>query len=377
MRLKFLVSAAVGFALLSSSCTSEKLPDVSPQTVESRVNQVVEPRLKKLHCPGYALTVIQDNKVLMQQCYGYADLEKHTPVTSHTVFGLSAVTKTFTAAAILLLADQRKLQLSDTLDHYLDGLPPAWQKISIRQLATMTAGIPRDQDNKLPWTDQLKLLEGQPLEFPPGTKYVYSEPSYRLLGNVIEKVTKTPYLTYIKQAFLDPLGMKHTGTTESLASTGLVSTSYIFDQEHQEVKATEHKPPAHTFAAGMLASDSDDVAIYAQALLDAKMLSANAYRAMWYDRPELPDGTTAPWAFGWGTRVDDYYGGQRYVAMRGGHPGASSSILIVPNSKLIVIGMSNFHDQEIYHIPRVVARTILGFEEKLKQQQDGQLDQIQ
>jgi CubicO group peptidase (beta-lactamase class C family) len=363
--------------MLTSACSHDKLPDVPAQELDSRVNQSVEPRLKKLHCPGYALTVIQDGKVLLQQCYGYADLEKHKPVTAHTVFGLSAVTKTFTAAAILLLADQQKLQLSDTLDHYLSNLPPTWQKISIRQLATMTAGIPQDSDNKLPWTDQMKVLAGMPLEFTPGTKYVYSEPSYRLLGMVIEKVTKMPYLTYIKQTFLDPLAMTHTGTTESLATTGLVSTSYIFDQEHQQIKVTEHKPPARTFAAGMLASDSDDIAKYAQALLAGKMLSAKAYRAMWYDRPELPDGSIAPWAFGWGTRVDDYYGGQRYVAMRGGHPGASSSILIVPNSKLIVIGMSNLHDQEIYHIPRVVARTILGFEEKLKQQQDGQLDQIQ
>jgi len=298
--------------------------------------------------------------VIHQGGYGYADIDGRKPVTPHTVFGLASLTKTFTALTLLWLVDRGMVRLDDTLDVYLGHLPPQWQKLTIRQLASMQAGMRKGIPRERPWPEEMKALEKMPLLFPPGSASEYSNPSYRILGNVIEKVTGKPYLQVVREVILDPLGMSTTGTTSELQATGLVSTPYDNQQGKAPLRVIGYKDLALSFAAGMLASTSADLALYVRALMNRSILSPVGYETLWIRRPPLPNGNPCNWAFGWGSTHRPLYGGQLSIGMNGGDPAVASTIIILPESQLAVIALSNLQSKPLYRLPRRVLSTVLS-----------------
>src|SRR5258708_32938181 len=107
-----------------------------------RIDRLVQEKVKEFNVPGYSLVVIHHGKAVLQKGYGFADKEAGIPVTTQTVFGLASITKTFTALTLLLLVDDGKVSLDDSLEKYFSDLSPAYQRITIRQLATMSGGVP-------------------------------------------------------------------------------------------------------------------------------------------------------------------------------------------------------------------------------------------
>jgi CubicO group peptidase (beta-lactamase class C family) len=328
----------------------------SPYQISARVDRMVEAQVRKLGIPGYGLTVIHGGTIVLQKGYGFADLEAQSPVTPHTVFGLASVTKTFTSFGLLLLVDEGKIKLDDTLNHYLPELTPAWRKITIRQLASMTAGIPEGMPNEIPWPEEMKLLQERPLAFEPGTRYLYSNCSYRILGSVIEKVTGKTYMEFVRERILEPLGMRDTGPTDRQFEPPMAAP-YARKPEGGLERLGGYKGPEINFSAGMLASNSVDMAKYAQALVTHKMLSPKGYELLWMKRQALPGGKAAPWAFGW---ESGSVAGHLQVRISGGLPGIASTVLIFPNDDLIVIGLANIGGAEPHNLTQAVARELLG-----------------
>src|ERR1043166_6554438 len=148
-----------------------------------RIDKLVQNKVSELNVPGYSLVVIYKGNTILQKGYGFADRERHIPVTPETVFGLASMTKTFTALALLILVDEGKVRLDDTLNKYFDGLSPKYRQITIRQLASMIAGVPvkgiGDREG-LSWQEEFKRVQNMPLDSRPGTRYSYSNLSYRI-----------------------------------------------------------------------------------------------------------------------------------------------------------------------------------------------------
>lgn len=319
------------------------------------VDQLVTQSMQALNMPGYCLAIIKDGNVVFQKPYGFADINQRRPVTNQTVFGLASLTKTFTAICLLSLVDKGLIHLDDPLGKYVRDLSPQYQNLTIRQLASMTAGVPKVVPQEVEWRNQLPILDKLPLQFEPGSQFLYSNFSYRLLGSVITNVTKKDYLEVVRETILNPLQMNTTATTVIMDKYGIVATAYGDNNGRGPLRQIEYKNPEVSFSAGMLASTSDDLVQYVFGLLSRKMLSPQAYQTLWYTRPPLTTGAPSPWAFGWSASKKEKMGGQYVIAMNGGTPGVASSIILFPESNSAVISLSNLRKPPVYQIAQKVA----------------------
>jgi D-alanyl-D-alanine carboxypeptidase len=191
-------------------------------------------------------------------------------------FRIGSVTKTFTATIVLQLAAERRLRLSDTLERHLPGVVPDGTKITIRQLLNHRSGLANVTDYTR-WLqrasrststrpiDTLRFAAAQPLIFPPGSQWRYSNTNYIALGLVIEKTTGHAYRQELQQRILDPLALER---------TELPGTRRLADLED------EGENPNLPWAAGALVSDAQDLARFFSALLSGRVLPEDSLAQM-------------------------------------------------------------------------------------------------
>ena len=334
---------------------SEPSEERLARAIDSRVAE----RLNELRIPGYAISVVQDGRVILQRGYGVANVAGTAPAIPPTVFGLASITKIFTAFVLLSLVDEGKISLNEPIGTYMKGLSPAWSRLTPRQLASMTAGIRKGIKREFPWPQEMNKMMELPLVSQPGTQFLYSNASYRTLGTLIETVTGKSYAENVRERILMPLAMMNTGPVQEMVRRGVISQPFGDNQGQTTVHPINYKKDSVTFAAGMLASNVIDLQTYAQALMNEEGLSKLAYRVLLSERPNLPNGTPAPWAFGWSSQNAEQMGGRRVITMNGANPGSSSTILIVPEARLTIVGLSNMWNKPVHQIPHMVARMIL------------------
>jgi len=317
-----------------------------------QIDQMVATSLAEQNVPGYCIAIIKDGKVVFQKPYGFADAEARIPVTPDTVFGLASLTKTFTALTLLACVDKGLVKLDDPLSKYIDGLTPEYQPLTIRQLASMTAGVPKVLSQEVLWKDQLDILDHTPLVSQPGSEFLYSNFSYRLLGSVISKVTGRNYLEMVREVIFEPFGMNSSATTVMLQPTGRVAQAYGDNMGAGPVRRVEYKNPAISFSAGMLASTNNDLCNYVFGMWSRKTLSEQGYKTLWYERPPLTTGKPSKWAFGWSSNRRANMNNQLVVAMNGGTPGVASSIIMMPEAQCAVVTLSNLRKPPVYQIAK-------------------------
>ena len=171
--------------------------------------------------PGCALAVLQNGGAAYERGYGMADLEHDVPITPSTPFNVGSVAKQFTAAAVLLLAEQGKLSMDDDVRKYIPELPDFGVTIRVRHLLHHTSGL-REQIQLLQlagWrypldfmseTDVMSLVRRQKdLNFPPGANYLYSNTGFMLLGQIVKKVSGLSLREFTTKNIFEPLGMRN------------------------------------------------------------------------------------------------------------------------------------------------------------------------
>jgi D-alanyl-D-alanine carboxypeptidase len=178
--------------------------------------------------PGAAAIVVVDGEVVLRKGYGLANVELQVPNRPEMVFELGSVTKQFTAAAILMLAERGQLRIEEDVTKYLPDYPTHGRKITIEHLLTHTSGIP--SYTSLPeWIPRMRedirpetligFFKDKPLEFEPGERWAYNNSGYVLLGAVIEKVSGKSYEQFIEEEIFKPLGMKDSPATATWKSS--------------------------------------------------------------------------------------------------------------------------------------------------------------
>jgi CubicO group peptidase (beta-lactamase class C family) len=203
-------------ALLAATAIAQQSNDLGP-----RIDHIFA-QWNKPSSPGCAVGVSRDNQPLYSHGYGSANLEYDVPITPASIFESGSVAKQFTAAAIVLLAEDGKLSLDDDVRRYLPEVPFFGDTIRIRHLLTHTSGL-RDQwellgiEGRGPGTQvhsaatTLDLVTHQKsLNFPPGTEYSYSNTGYSLLGVIVKRVSGQSLDAFTHARLFEPLGMTHT-----------------------------------------------------------------------------------------------------------------------------------------------------------------------
>ncbi len=191
--------------------------------MRDKLNAVVQ-----AHNFSGVVLVVRLRERLLAQGYGLADLENNVPNALHTKFRIGSITKTFTAMAVMILAEQGKLQIDNLLSEHLPDIPDHWTGITLHHLLSNTAGIihvwelPGFSDTmslKATPDETIQKVVDRPLVAPPGTKYHYSGTGFFVLSRVIEKVSGQSYQTFLKEHIFDPIEMADTGCDFATSGT--------------------------------------------------------------------------------------------------------------------------------------------------------------
>src|SRR5262245_57862448 len=199
---KFFLCVALLFTAIARIATADRLSDF--------VNEY----LKKDKIPGCAVMVRHDGKLVLCQGYGVANIEHGVRVTPQTVFQSGSIGKQFTAMAVTMLIEQKKLGLEAPISKYLD-VPESWSAIRVRHLLTHTSGLgdyPENFSLQRDYTEDelLRMITAQPLAVAPGENWRYSNRGYVMLGILTPKVSGEFWRDFLQQRVFVPLGMKHT-----------------------------------------------------------------------------------------------------------------------------------------------------------------------
>src|SRR5580658_9915283 len=170
-----------------------------------------------LKVPGLSVAVGQDGKIIWSEGFGFADLEAKKPVTPQTMFRIGSVSKPLTAAGLMLLVEQGKLDLDADIHRYVPEFPDKGHPITTRQLAGHLAGIRHYQGQEFYLTrhhshvrEGLHIFENDPLLSVPGEKYFYSSYGFNLISMVMEASAGRDFLSYMQDAVWTPLAMTNT-----------------------------------------------------------------------------------------------------------------------------------------------------------------------
>ena len=252
---------------------------------------------------GCAAKILRHDEVLFKENFGYANIEKKVPIADNTIFAIASMSKVITVAGIMQLYEQGLFKLWDPVSEFLPGfshptiavekkdgtveLVPAKNEVTMRQLFTMTSGVPyagkdtaaarirlekeeasRSQNMESPETVDYCNLVGQlPLAFEPGEKWMYGF-SIDVLGAVIEVLSGQPLGAYLKEHVFDPLGMKDTGFYVPKEKQDRVATLYhIRDGMTPAERKIPSEKPAFESGGGGLYSTVKDYSRFAQMLL--------------------------------------------------------------------------------------------------------------
>jgi len=342
--------------------------------IESEVDAVMKQQMRGRHIPGASVAVVSHGKLVLLKSYGLADVENQVPATPHTVYELASVTKQFTATAIMMLVQEGKLSLDAAVNHVLDGLPAAWNKITIRQLLNHTAGLPdfsRPQFHLEMRADHsprdlIQLVANTPLDFTPGEKYSYSNTGYVVLGMVIEKLSGRKYGTFVRERIFEPLDMRDSRFNDQSAIVPNRARGYTFS--NFVLENADFTSSSNPYAAGGLLSSAADMAKWMQAQGSVKLLSQSNWEQMWTEA-RLNDGSNFGYGFGWNIRTT---WSRKRVEHAGGISGFSTNVTRFIDDDLSLIYLLNsdagpgslgrrifglYLPATQYHPPKAIAET--------------------
>jgi D-alanyl-D-alanine carboxypeptidase len=289
--------------------------------------------------------IARGNEVIVRMARGRADIELDVPLSPAHAFRIASVTKIFTAATILKLAEAGKLSLDDALAVHLSDIPEAG--ITIRQLLNHTAGISdvagdpqplsgrRDIDRAI----RLAEIRKRALDFPPGTRWSYSNSGYILLGAVIEHITGEPWHATLQKQLLAPLRMTHTRYGDnSMLIAGRVA-GYTTDSRTRGVRNADILSPTVPDSAGALVSTVDDLLLWMRALTTGRAISPESFQQM---ITPAPTGASAPTGerYGFGVYIWQVRG-ETMIGHTGQISGFASVLNYLPRHDITIIALGN------------------------------------
>lgn len=357
-----LFSGTVALLLAQQSVAAQQRPD---HGLTRAVDSVAHAWLRAGPIAGMSVALVRGSRVLLVRGYGFADLENQVPATGHTVYRIGSITKQFTAAAILQLAEQGGLALDDDIRQYLPNYDTHGETITIRELLNHTSGIrsftelsafqARDRLD-VPAESLVAIFEHEPLDFRPGTGFHYNNSAFYVLGLVIAKVSGQPYGEYLRDHVLAPLGLRATYSCDDAPIIPHRAHGYrVTEGTLQNAAYLSMLPPT---AGGSLCSTVLDLATWTRALADSRLISHASYVQM-TTPGELADGRTL--GYGYGLFLSSL-AGHREIVHGGDINGFSAYKAYYPDDSLTLVVLSNTEGPLVYsgQIPRVIARRALG-----------------
>lgn len=336
------------------------LPHLSQNELVAATRKYVDTQVAADQFAG-AVLITRDGKQVFSGAYGLADREHKTPNTLKTRFRIGSMNKMFTAVATLQLAQAGKLDPKETVGKYLTDYPnqEVASKVTIRQLLSHTGGTgdifgPDFDAHRLELKtmgDYVKLYGNRGPKFEPGTQWEYSNYGFILLGAIIEKVSGQSYYDYVREHIYQPAEMTSTGSEPEDKAVADRSMGYTKMDSTVWAPNTSTLPYRGTSAGGGY-STVEDLARFAEALKNHKLLDALYTEMLTTGKPGTPDNS---YAFGFEDRIVN---GARCFGHGGGAPGMNGDLKICPGPGYVVAVLANLDPPAASRISDFIANRL-------------------
>lgn len=334
----------LGSALICLLAVPAVAQDALPPATTSAIDQAAAAILARTAAPSASLAVVKGGRIAYLRAYGTADLATKTAATPAMTYSIGSISKQFTAAAILMLAEEGKLSLDDPVARWFPQLTRA-KDITVRQILSMTSGY-RDywpQDYVMPGmlkpTTPQAILDGwarQPLDFDPGTKWQYSNTNYVLAGQIVEKVTGQPLLDFLRARIFRPLGMTSVVDTDD-APLGPGEPMRYLRYALGPARPAPKEGRGWMFAAGELAMTAQDLARWDEAMIAGRLLKPSSWRLL-ETEVRLADGAGTQYGLGVAVSLKD---GRRLISHSGEVSGFTAENMVYPDQGVAVAVLTN------------------------------------
>ncbi len=306
--------------------------------------------------PGAAVMVIRDGDVVLERTYGMANLEDGVAIAPTSNFRLASITKQFTASSIMLLVEQGKLSLDDTLTDSFDGFPAYGREITLRHLLQHNSGlidyegmIPDDYAGQVSDRDALRMMyDVSETYFPPGSEYRYSNTAYAVLAMLIEDISGMPFARFLQEHIFEPLGMDNTVAYQRGVST-VANRAYGYTVDNGKVSFSDQSTTSAVLGDGGIYTSLRDYYKWDQALYTERILSQKSLRQMW-------TGNFGDYGFGW--RVDRK-NGHRRLHHDGSTSGFRNYVIRYPDHRMTVLVLTNRRGPDVKPLAEAVAELYL------------------
>lgn len=291
--------------------------------------------------PGLAVSIEQSGKHVFKGALGVADISTREPLKVDNTFQIGSISKQFTAAAILQLAENKKLSLKNTLGDFITDIPAEYASLTIENVLSHTSGLPNYNsdtgirqrwDTYAPIDEVINAVSKMPVLAKSGVDYAYSNTGYILLGKVIEVASGLTYSEYLQRNIFYPLGMKNSFVVTKGVSSKQIVKGYTSNRNAPNLYlAPETVDRSWIYAAGAIASTLDDMSLWHRGLSSGKVISAENYQLM-VTRAKLNNGESVNYGFG----TDVYpISGQPSYSHQGQVPGFMAWSVYFPSHDLL------------------------------------------
>jgi CubicO group peptidase (beta-lactamase class C family) len=362
VKLKRLGIALQGILLVSPLACPQSLPP----DVTTKVDKVFE-TWNRPDSPGCAVGVYKDGQIVYKRGYGMANLNDDVPITPATVFHVASMSKQFTAASILLLAQQGKLSLDDDVHKYIPELPDFGERISLRNLLHHTSGL-RDQwalldlagwrysQDLITDDDVMSVVTRQKgLNFKPGEKYVYSNTGFTLLAIIVKRVSGMSLREFTTKNIFEPLGMSHTHFRDDHEEI-IKHDALGYEQDGKNKPFRMNLTNFDTVGATSLHTTVEDLQLWDENFYHPRVGGPALIQQM-LERGKLNSGELQDYASGLEIGT---YKGLATVDHAGGDAGYRSDMTRFPGQHFSVAVLCNFADTNPPRLVRQVADIVLA-----------------
>ena len=337
-------------------------PYVVPAAIVTAASQAAEAALKA-GIPAVQIAVSHHGRVIYSEAFGMVNKESAIAATPRSVLQIASVTKQFTAAAILRLAERGALTLDDRIEKFVPEFDPRGANITLRHLLSHTSGIPGEWYPPTPpfpsvtapvtREQAIKSLNTQPLNFTPGSQWSYSNAGYLLLGYAIESITGRPFSGFIHEEFALPLGLIDTAVC---GTNNLPQPSGYGFFGAGTVKAVPATHTSGTLSSGALCSTAFDLARWSHLLATGRVILPASYATM-ITPARLNNGIAVPNSYGMGLSAEKVLG-HPAASHSGGGLGFMSYLLYLSNQEIAVAVVMNAAPAPASVLPHVIAQAV-------------------
>jgi CubicO group peptidase (beta-lactamase class C family) len=331
-------------ALASVLAGAQLTVNTLPPDLARKVDAVAQQALATTGVPSASLAIVRDGKIAYTRAYGDAHLDPDQAAEPRMRYSIGSISKQFTATAILMLQQEGKLSVDDPVGRYLPDLAHS-NEVTIRQVLSHTSGYEDywPEDYLMPPMEQpttaqhiLDVWGAKPLDFPPGTKWQYSNTGYVIAGQIVEKVCGEPLMQFLEEHIFHPLEMKEVWDSD-VTKLGETDAAGYIRYALGPLRPAPKEGRGWMFAAGELAMPAYDLAQWDISVMDRSLLQAKSYDEM-ETAVMLKDGSSSHYGLGMFVRDLD---GHPELEHSGEVSGFVSENIVLPNDKIAIAVLTN------------------------------------